>query len=538
MFQFLKNDRVISNKLLDDSVNYLVKKYKQSREMFSFSTAYGQIQLVLHNLTQVNLFYNQDSITQLNFDTANRKSSIYGNSRLAGHNPYRGKSATGEVSLSLKQSGLSQINGQIIYLPNYTRIKCQNNQLEYIINLGINNDDITLDLKNLDKTRLVINEGKLDYQLFQGDGKDLQSVVVNVPKGSMIDNDFLIVTVSNNIFKTYDSFYDIPFGVAGCLAKTSFSNGIDVFFFTETNSVIPKLGEQIRVDYLTTNGSIGNIYDTTGLSFNFIDTGIDINGNEVNLDSLFDIKVELPPDFGSDSENPEMTKLLSTFTPRNIILHDEQSIKYFFMKMNYFSNVRIVKNITDVSNVFDSYLYPNVKNRLVSNEDYFSIDNSKFLLSTIEKTRLLNSIEASGNKSSNIDINIVDPKEKKFAVVVICDVFEKINGNVTKSTDVIRNIRIVLSDYMLNNNRMNIVPNSDIITKIDNISAIDKVKIVFIPEDQTMLDNMGNISLKDTEIAVMRGGFIVNGLTYFDEFNPNGHMGAVNIQLTFIKNTI
>ncbi len=265
MFEFLNKDRIKADLLLNDTVDYMVKKFRQSKEVFSFSSAYGQIILVAQNLFKINLFYKQDAITQLNYYTANRRNTIFGNAGAVGHSAMRGSSAFGEVSFALKPEGLSKMEGSIIYLPNYTRLKCLNNSFEYLIKLAA--DDVVVDLKNLSTDRFRIIEGKLEFQFNQGTGDDLQSYNVNVPAGQMIDDNLVIINCNNQRYDIYESLYDIPFGVRGCLVKTSRTNGIDVFFHTALNTTVPEPGSTIRTDYLITNGAAGNIYDKTGIEF-------------------------------------------------------------------------------------------------------------------------------------------------------------------------------------------------------------------------------------------------------------------------------
>lgn len=159
------------------------------------------------------------------------------------------------------------------------------------------------------------------------------------------------------------------------------------------------------------------------------------------------------------------------------------------------------------------------------------------MLTTTESTRLLRSIEESGYKSANIDIKIKTPKIRKFAYIIIIDAFEKSNGFFTKLSDLKRKIRNVLSEYHLKNKRVNIIPNSDIVRIIDEITEVDKVKVIFVSEDKAMINSLGDIVISDTDIAVARGGFKdESGIDYIDEFAPDsGIMGNVNIQVKFVK---
>ena len=90
-----KKNRIDIELLIQDTVNFTVDQFQQSRSNFTVASAYGQIIFVLQNLAQLILFYIEDSITELNINTASRANSIYGIARIAGHNPTRAISATG-----------------------------------------------------------------------------------------------------------------------------------------------------------------------------------------------------------------------------------------------------------------------------------------------------------------------------------------------------------------------------------------------------------------------------------------------------------
>jgi len=533
--QFLQKDRIKANVLITDTINYLVKIYKQSIDAFTYSTSFGQILLVTQNLFQLVMFYVQDSITEMNIHTAKRPQNIYGLSRLTGHNPGRGTSATGEISLTKKADSKKIITGNKVFISNYTRIKCINNGLFYLLNLGA--DDIVIDI-NKPNANIRIIEGETDAQLFQGTGEDGQTFEVTAPVGKMIEDNFSIVTVNGTKYDVYDSLYDIPFKAKGVLLKTGITSGIDLIFGNQINTSVPLLGETIRVDYLITNGSRGNIFDRTNLQFEFVDSGLDINAEEVNLNEILEIAVNLPPDFGADPEPPELTRNLAPNISRNFIIHDERSLRYFLARMNYFSTIKIFKTILDNNNLFNTLLLPDINTRLNPGEDYFNVATSKFLLSEIEKTRLINSIDESGRKSGNISINPIDPKVRKAALILIIEVFDRINGFVIKEDTVRNDIRSKLSEYGLSNKRINKIPHSDIVRIIDEIDYIDTVKAIFVPQFAEDIDTQGNLSVDEKSIILLRGGFKdAEGVSYEDDFDPIGEpLGSVNLDIRFVPN--
>ena len=76
------------------------------------------------------LYYIEDSITELNINTAIRTRSIKGLATLTGHNPSRGMGARGSVKFIYNNS---ELNGDTIIIPNYTQILNLSNGLKYLI---------------------------------------------------------------------------------------------------------------------------------------------------------------------------------------------------------------------------------------------------------------------------------------------------------------------------------------------------------------------------------------------------------------------
>ena len=260
---------------------------------------------------------------------------------------------------------------------------------------------------------------------------------------------------------------------------------------------------------------------------------MDEQGNDISLNDIFEIKIEKEFTFGANSEDPEKTKLLSSFVPKNNIIHDEASILYYFDRMNIFDDIKI-KNMNQ-GNRFDCILYPQISYRITPIEDYFSMDIQKLLLSEVQKNRLINGLMESGRLSTNIDIRLANPTLKKFVIFLMLDVKKEVNGSMIKEIDVYKSVRKTLSNYMISNKRKNIIPHSDIVRELDELDMIDKVKVIFKTENSNMLDAMGNVSLNPNEMAVMRGNINIEGDFFEDNFSfGSSSLSTVNLDMKFI----
>ena len=109
-------------------------------------------------------------------------------------------------------------------------------------------------------------------------------------------------------------------------------------------------------------------------------------------------------------------------------------------------------------------------------------------------------------------------------------------GKPTDFERVQSDIRHALSAYLLDSQKLTKITHSDIVSQIDGIVGVDSVKVVFVPEYEGDVDEMGNISLRPSQIAVLRGGFIDSqGISYKDTFTTPNEMSSVNIAIEYSK---
>ena len=63
--------------LLKQTIEYLSSKFNQSLQVFTAASPFGQLLLVLENISQMIFYYIEDAITELSMKEATRVSSIY-----------------------------------------------------------------------------------------------------------------------------------------------------------------------------------------------------------------------------------------------------------------------------------------------------------------------------------------------------------------------------------------------------------------------------------------------------------------------------
>ena len=491
---FFENSRLKASDLVQQAVEYLIIKYEQAANVFTPASPFGQLLSVISNIAELIFTYISHTAEELNIRTAQNIESIQGLAQLAGHEAYRGGSAYGVMGVKLNTSN----------------------------------------------------------------GTPLQSF--NPVIKGMVDHDNIAVRVNGKEWYKVNSLYDMPIydddnpEASECfIVKTSPTIGISIFFGNDNFGKIPPAGALIEVVYIKTSGSIGNS-NSTGLSYKFIDMGIDEYGNEVDLNDVLITETIAPPMLGSDYENPEFTKAIAPKSSKSFVLATPDNYVNFLSKYNQFSfiyayHTKYDDDITD-DNVIYLKVIPNIKKKLSSSEDYFEVPVSEFILDKYEKESLMAALENSGRMLIGSEVEIVDPEVKFFTINVILRYFDNIDRSSVTS-----NIRSLLNKYFLNINRSDIIPKSDLIALIEGIEGVDACDVFFISKENEMakrngyyydefgvmftvgddedpqigFDSYGNIVMDKGCIYVPRGGWKDANDNYYTLTPEAGKIGPLNI---------
>lgn len=545
---FQKN-RIAIELLLSDTINYVVNAFNQGRTNFTVASAYGQIVFVLENISQLILYYIEDSITELNINTATRANSVYGLARLAGHNPTRAISATGQISIKVKPNS-DDVSGNVVVIPNFTKIKCVNNGQTYMVDLP--GDEVRVPLDG-SKNGLGLNivQGNVETQVFTGTGGSLQSFSVNFQQSALVDNFHVHVFVNGEEWKQYEGLYDMPNNGKGYMVRTAIIEGIDIQFGNGFFGKKPDLGAEIKVEYLTTNGEAGNLLLANGdeASFQWSEPGFSIFGDEVDLNDHFLINVPFAPDFGTNPEPLALTRIIAPKNSRNFVLANPDSYIIFLEKFNLFSIIDAFANpdATDTTDdkVIYLFLIPDVRKRMTTSENYFNIEEARFVVTDDQKNKILRLVDRSGSKVVGTELEIVDPIISRFVVNVALILYDNVAPDVVKA-EVIRR----LSDYFISIRRRDRIPRSDIISVIENVDGVDSVNISIIserdeataaaiaagtnarsstPPPPPRIDEFGDIIIYQKELPIIRGGWADRFGLVYDTGLSDDKPSSVNI---------
>jgi hypothetical protein len=550
--KMLSYARATADAMLSDIVKYMTQQFGQSTTNFTVASAYGQIVFVLSNITQMVLYYIESSITEMNINTATRPQNIQGLVTLAGHQPTRAIAAEGSVSLYIQKGAELDLPGGQIIIPNGTKISCTNNGMQYMVDLPGMEMRMPMDGS---KNGMVVNlvQGYTETQTFTGTGKDLQSISVNFPNAYRIDNNRVDVYVNGTQWKKYDSLYDMPYQGKCFIVKNSpVGSGVDVFFGTGSFGLAPQSGAEIVVEYLVSNGTAGNLSVPEGevVEWQWVDSGLTLFGEDADLNKNLGVKLVVAPDFGTDPESLELTKLIGPRTSRSYVLANPTNYITYFERFNQFSIIDVYQTKDDSNLKDDKILYallvPDVRKTMQSNENYFSIPESRFLLTSTQKNTLTEIVNRSGSKVVSTELSFVDVKFSRFVLNIAVILYDDAIPEVVKSK-----ITENVADYFLNIRRRDRIPQSDIIRIVEGIDGVDSVNASFVSEiDEQFakakatslgsssaavkkqlprIDDFGDILIYGSELPVIRGGWSDRNSIAYEKSIDDAKPSAVNI---------
>jgi hypothetical protein len=546
---FQKNNILIRG-LLNTTYNFLQKTYNQSRNVFTTASAWGQILFVLENLSQLILYFIEDSITELNIYEATRDYSVRSLARIAGYDPARAMAAQGEVAVSWNLKS-TDVGGGAVIIQENTRIQCEQNGLAYT--LMINGPRVKVPLTRGTSFKFKTIQGAFSTTTFTGTGNALQSFNVPVKGGVFLDQFNVKVSINDNRWRQYSSLYDIPLEGEGYLVMSGINEGIDIYFGNSNFGKVPPPGSFIKVEYLQTSGSLGNLRSTatSKITYKFLDQGTDLFGKSVNLNDYLQIVNTVDPSFGADEEPIAITRLAAPKTSRAFVFANAANYEIYLQKFNIFSQIQAFSTFDDEylddDNVVYLYLVPDVTVGLTSNEDYFSIPISSFLLTSAQKLAILNLIEDSGSMIATTVVKIIEPRISRYVGNAIITTFEGFDPEIIKDK-----IQEMVSTYFINLKRRDKIPRSDMIALIESVPGVDSVSFYFVGQENEAyhatidalpnasvselntnigFDEFGDIIIGRGELVVIRGGWNDRYGSFYEVGIVPGKPSALNISI-------
>ena len=494
--KFLSTSRIKAGEMIDDIRSYITRIYGEVEGAFTTASPFSQILDVISEIGRLIFFYIEDSTVEQNILTAQNPESIYGLSRLAGHDSFRGAAASGELKLRLGVQGLDDIAGDALNIPSNAIIECKDNGLKYT--LRTSNDQFRLEKSNSNYIYIPVVQGEYESQTLTSTGESFQSF--NVITKSMIDHGQIRVKVNSNLWTKYDSLYDMKKGTEGYLVKTGITGGLDLYFGNGSFGDIPPTGASIEIEYLKIGGSMGNLNGRADLSFEFKTEGTDSLGNTHDLNELLESEFTVAPKMGANPEDIELTKLIAPLQSHSFVLATPDNYEHFLSRYGMFSYLDAYNTTDDGylddDNVIYLFMLPNTLKKLQNNKDYFGLDASEFFFTEIEKEGIMGLLEKSGRQMVTTEVKIVDPLPQYFRMDIKVRYFE----GYTKA-NLATEIRSKIAEYLINITRRDRLPKSDIVAIVEAIEGIDSVNVKFTSEKEETARRLGYYTSKTVTVT-------------------------------------
>lgn len=580
-FKYLEKSRIKTAEMIKDTHTFISRLYGRAGTLFTSASPFAQILNVLQELSSFVFLYIEDALVEQNILTAQHKESVYGLSRLAGHDPFRGSAAQGEIRIRLNPSASADVAGDAINILPDSLIKMEANSLKYT--LLTNSDKFRVAKNQNTYIRIPIIQGEVERQTVTGTGEKFQSF--NIITKANTDHNQVRVSVNSIPWQKYDSIYDMRVDTAGFIVKTGISGGLDIYFGNGSFGALPVLGSSIEISYIKNKGDSGNLIGGKNLRFKFDDDGFDSLGNSYDLNDLLETEVTVTPRMGSNPESIELTKLIAPMQSHSFVLATPDNYEAFLSRYGMFSYLDAYSTtddgFLDDDNVIYLFMLPDVKRKLIKNKDYFSLEIDEFFFSEDENNAILEVIEKSGRQMLTSEVKIAPPSPQYFRMDIKVRYFEGYDKH-----SIFNNIRSSISEYLMNITRRDRLPKSDIIAILEGVAGIDSVNVRFVskteedarrngyytsetvtvtpstpiledigngqqkmvffkrtintkkvkfganaalPENVINLDSFGDILLEKDEVALFRGGWADREGILVEDDALIGEMGALSV---------
>jgi hypothetical protein len=539
MPQIFSTSRIRFQELYQDALNFVKNSYGALGQYFTLASPMGQLLQVVLSYGRMILFYNEDSVTELNINTATRPASVKGVATLTGHNPSRPISARGTLIL--------QYNGQklppgtsIISIPNYTLLANTQNGLTYTITLP--GEELVFDLTSVtNAVEVNIVQGKTEYQQATGTGDPLQSFNFQNKKGASIDNYYVNVFVNGTKWDVVDSILDMTIDQTAVMAKTGQTGGIDLFFGNSFNGAMPPYGSTILIEYLITDGAAGNLNaqnNNLNNSWKFSTPGFSLNGDQLDLNKYLNVLIKNEIMFGAQEEPLYLTRLLAPHLSRSFVLANENNYIYFLRKLNIFTIIDAIPGFATFEDQYAADKYNQAKTTFeqlsTQYQQIISTNGVSSVQATTLKPQLDNAssqlnyytqqVEAQKKDDNTVYLFLVPDVNKRIQSnenyytcsleafimsdsekAAILDYIEQSGQRILTVDNAILNLQFpkfsinmslilwegtvydtvrqaiisATSDYFLKNTRRDRIPVSDLIRIIEGLDGVDSVNVWF-----------------------------------------------------------
>lgn len=526
------------------ALNYLKRKFDIKSGVFSEASPFYMLISALSSVAGQLFQYLHRAEAEKNIDTAEYSYSVFGLARLAGYEPFRGRSARATIRLSSAD--------HIIIKPG-TRAKIGGREF-----FADGDDTILYVSKNSNPVDINMIQGVQKSFSFTADGSKLQSFT---PVCNMTDNDLVEVFVNGTKYTRKLSFYDMTPEGNEYILRTSISHGLTVVFGDDNRGRAPKEGETVTINVVETDGSAGNGGEASVVEW--IDSAYDTEGYSIDLNTSTSFVLIVPPSGGTDFEDIEKVRYSATRASSQHVLSTKDNFRGY---LSLFPQYKVYDIISPDDMNTDSgtvFIKASMNMAQVCEADHmkvFSLNDDDYVIKTYSGTNALESLlNESGKLLLGTNVKVIEPIIRHYVI----NLGIRIKPGYSK-TQVRNDVQRAVADFIVSNNRTDIIPCSDLVVNIDNVDGVDTVTVslvseynekahingyyykewiewndndtrfdtkrikVMLQEDEELGINNGDIVVSSSELWILHGGFSDRFGQYYADGLSDG-LGCVNI---------
>lgn len=471
--KLFKLSNIKYNALTSEFKTYISNELAKYGITYNSSNIFGQIFKVITGTVQNVMLYIEDALTEQNIYTAQRKKSIYGLASLSGYQPSLGKATSAQLKLSFVPNNENKFN---IIINNRQKLVCSQNGLYY--NIILPQEAIVLSIEKDNNVKyLQAVQGKFETQTFVSTGGKYYTQ--NIKYMGNLDTDYISVSVNGEEWEKSDSVYDMLPDGKQYVIKQNYIGGIDLIFGNGAHGRYLEDGDSVSITYLVHDGEQGNIDTNTNTYFIFNDELKDINGDSIDGNNVFNVTLSGSDAIssGSNSETTEQVRQMVGTNSRSLVLASPENFKSFINKFSFCGYSRTWAEPGSL--IINSLIIKNYKMLIQTGSDYFSLLESDFKLSDVQKESILNCITGTGNQLSGTTYNIFDPQLCKYALYL----YVTLKDSSYDHEYIKNNIRAIVGNFFKDLKSDRFIPKSDIIQALkNNLTQIDSVDAYFLSE--------------------------------------------------------
>ena len=302
------------------------------------------------------------------------------------------------------------------------------------------------------------------------------------------------------------------------ILNIGFDNSFDIIF---GNGIYGKKlmdGQVVTIEYLTHSGLLGNIKANEISEFEFDDSGVDMLGNNVNINDFLNLSINTFISGGNDADDIEFIKNMIGYNSRSLIYSSVDSMKLFLKRFSFVGYNNCFTSLKN--NKIYIVALQNIPNLYENKEKYYELTDNELLLNEDQKNMIISTLSNSNKTIAGFNIEFINPIIRKYSIILYVKIKSEYQKEIVKY-----NIQNVILDYFLNlSYSVKFISKSDIINLIlnnDTDKLIESIDLTFISEYNEMAFAEGTY-----EEYINDDDFYTNNLTKHKyKYNNNNNLG-------------